>query len=109
MPWMSFGLFWKTTFIAPIMPSLFILLRKYSIFMMLFLMMSGLFNIVESMPQWAIWLNKLNPISYFILIIRMVMLKGATLSDIAVPLGSLAVYAVVAMTLAIALYQKKTA
>ena len=78
-------------------------------FMMLFLMMSGLFNIVESMPQWAIWLNKLNPISYFILIIRMVMLKGATLSDIALPLGSLAVYAVVAMTLAITLYQKKTA
>ena len=78
-------------------------------FMMLFLMMSGLFNIVESMPQWAIWLNKINPISYFILIIRMVMLKGATISDVALPLGSLAVYAVVAMTLAITLYQKKTA
>jgi ABC-type multidrug transport system, permease component len=78
-------------------------------FMMLFLMMSGLFNIVESMPQWAIWINKINPISYFILIIRMVMLKGATISDIALPLGSLAIYAVVAMTLAITLYQKKTA
>lgn len=77
--------------------------------MMMFMMMSGLFNIVESMPQWAIWLNKINPISYFILIIRMVMLKGATISDIIVPLGSIAVYAVVAMFLAITLYQKKTA
>lgn len=77
--------------------------------MMVFMMMSGLFNIVESMPEWAIWLNKINPISYFILIIRMVMLKGATLTDIAVPFASLAVYAAVAMTLAISLYQKKAA
>lgn len=78
-------------------------------FMMIFIMMSGLFNIVESMPEWAIWLNKLNPIAYFVLIIRMVMLKGATLSDISLPLASLALYATVTVTLAVALYRKKTA
>lgn len=78
-------------------------------FMMVFLMMSGLFNIVESMPEWAIWLNKLNPIAYFIQIIRMVMLKGATIVDIAVPLLSLGVYAVLVLVLAVSLYQKKAA
>lgn len=77
-------------------------------FMMVFLMMSGLFNIVESMPVWAIWLNKLNPIAYFIQIIRMVLLKGATLSDITAPLLSLVAYAAVTLTLAVSFYQKRT-
>lgn len=78
-------------------------------FMMMFMMMSGLFNIVDSMPHWAIWLNKLNPIAYFIQIIRMVMLKGATIVDIANPLISLTVYAFMAMGLTILLYRKKAA
>lgn len=77
--------------------------------MMMFMMMSGLFNIVDSMPHWAIWLNKLNPIAYFIQIIRMVMLKGATIVDIANPLISLTVYAFMAMGLTILLYRKKAA
>lgn len=77
-------------------------------FMMMFLMMSGLFNIAESMPQWAIWLNKLNPIAYFVVIVRMVMIKGSTLSDVLMPFLSLVVYAVVTTTSAVVLYQKKS-
>lgn len=77
-------------------------------FMMMFLMMSGLFNIVESMPQWAISLNVINPIAYFIKIVRMVMLKGSTIVDIAVPLSALGVYALVATSMAIGLYQKRS-
>jgi ABC-2 type transport system permease protein len=42
--------------------------------------MSGLFTPIESMPNWAQQVTLFNPIRYFVEIIRMVMLKGATFS-----------------------------
>jgi ABC-2 type transport system permease protein len=47
--------------------------------------MSGLFTPIESMPNWAQQVTLFNPIRYFVEIIRMVMLKGATFSDISRP------------------------
>lgn len=52
-------------------------------FMVIFLLMSGLFTPVESMPDWGQKLNYLNPIAYFIKIIRMILLKGSGFTDIA--------------------------
>jgi ABC-2 type transport system permease protein len=40
---------------------------------------------IESMPNWAQQVTLFNPIRYFVEIIRMVMLKGATFSDISRP------------------------
>lgn len=51
-------------------------------FMIVFILMSGLFTAVESMPQWAIYLNYLNPVAYFIKILRMILLKGSELKDV---------------------------
>ncbi|MEY2794229.1 MAG: hypothetical protein RJA76_2221 [Bacteroidota bacterium] len=51
-------------------------------FMMIFMLMSGLFTPIESMPQWAITMAKFNPVAYFIEVMRMVVLKGSGLSDI---------------------------
>lgn len=76
-------------------------------FMMIFLMMSGLFNIAESMPQWAIWLNRVNPIAYFVVIIRMIMIKGSTLVDVLEPFSILVAYALITVVSAVALYQKR--
>ncbi len=50
--------------------------------MMIFLLMSGLFTSIDSMPEWAKWISRFNPVTYFIEVIRMVILKGSTFSDI---------------------------
>lgn len=49
---------------------------------MIFLLMSGLFTPIDGMPEWAKWIARLNPVSYFIEVIRMVVLKGSGLRDI---------------------------
>ena len=75
-------------------------------FMMIFIMMSGLFTSVESMPAWGQWLNRINPVAYFIRIMRMVLLKGANFRNIQEEFWSLAVYAAVVFTVALARYRK---
>lgn len=51
-------------------------------FLVVFIMMSGLFTPIESMPDWAQIINKFNPVAYFIRINRMIMLKGSGFFDI---------------------------
>jgi ABC-2 type transport system permease protein len=75
-------------------------------FMVVFILMSGLFTSVESMPVWAQELNRINPVAYFIRIMRMVMLKGSSFRDISESFFSLAVYAFVIISLAISRYRK---
>jgi ABC-2 type transport system permease protein len=75
-------------------------------FMVIFILMSGLFTSVESMPGWAQQLGRLNPIYYFIKIMRMVLLKGSSFMDIREPLISLAVYAVSIISIAVWRYRK---
>ncbi len=76
-------------------------------FMLVFIMMSGLFTPVESMPNWAQQFNIINPIAYFIKVMRMVLLKGSGFADILSQLLSLIVYAVAVFMLAVGLYRKK--
>ncbi len=49
---------------------------------MIFNLMSGLFTPIESMPYWAQIITRFNPVSYFIEVMRMVILKGSGLADI---------------------------
>jgi len=76
--------------------------------MMIFVLMGGLYTSIDSMPQWAIWFTKLNPISYFIEVMRMVVLKGSSLQDIAPQLGIMLVYAFVINTWAVLSYRKRS-
>jgi ABC-2 type transport system permease protein len=46
-------------------------------FMIIFILMSGLFTPTESMPEWAQQVNILNPFAYFMKVIRMILLKGS--------------------------------
>ena len=75
-------------------------------FTVIFILMSGLFTPIESMPQWAQNLTLLNPIRYFVEIIRMVMLKGATFSDISRPFLIIVGYAFVLNGIAVWSYKK---
>lgn len=45
--------------------------------MVIFILLGGLFTPIESMPMWAQNLTLTNPLSYFIKIMRMVLLKGS--------------------------------
>lgn len=51
-------------------------------FMMIFILMGGLFTSVDSMPQWAKWIAACNPVTYFIDVVRLVVLKGSGFADI---------------------------
>jgi ABC-2 type transport system permease protein len=77
--------------------------------LMIYLLMSGLFTPVDSMPRWVQLLSELNPVRHFVTITRAVLIKGAGLSEILRPLGILVVYAVVVLTLSIRQYSKRTA
>jgi ABC-2 type transport system permease protein len=76
---------------------------------LIYLLMSGLFTPVRSMPEWAQMIAELNPVKHFIVIIRAVMLKGAGLTDILRPLGMLAAIGSIALGLAVKQYGKRAA
>jgi ABC-2 type transport system permease protein len=75
-------------------------------FVIIFLLMSGLFTPIESMPHWAQVITWFNPIAYFVKIIRMVMLKGSGWVDIRFSLLIMLVSAVVMNIIAIWNYRK---
>jgi ABC-2 type transport system permease protein len=75
-------------------------------FMITFILMSGVFTPQESMPVWAQKINVINPVAYFMRVIRMVLLKGSGLADIGRDLAGISIYAVLILTLAITNYRK---
>lgn len=75
-------------------------------FMVIFILMSGLFTPIESMPEWAQVITEFNPIKYFVQVMRMVMLKGANLIDILPLILKTLIYAIVINSLAIWSYKK---
>ncbi len=75
-------------------------------FVVIFILMSGLFTPIESMPKWAQYLTEFNPIKYFVEVMRMVMLKGSTFTDILPQLQKTLLYASVMNGLAVWSYKK---
>ena len=51
-------------------------------FIMIFQLMSGLLTPIRSMPEWAQWITIFNPPRYFVQMIRLIYLKGGSLSDL---------------------------
>ncbi len=76
-------------------------------FMMIFILMSGLFTPTESMPDWALWLNKINPVSYFLKINRMIIMKGSGIMDVMKDALSMLLLGVVIFNLAVFKYRKR--
>jgi ABC-2 type transport system permease protein len=75
-------------------------------FMLVFILMSGLFTSVESMPEWAQKVNYINPYYYFIKVIRMILLKGSSFADILKEIYAMLIYATIIISLAIWRYRK---
>ena len=77
-------------------------------FMLTFILMSGIFTPIESMPDWAIKVNIINPFAYYMRVIRMVMLKGSGFHDIAYEFYAMCIYATVTLSLSVWRYRKTT-
>jgi len=75
-------------------------------FMVIFLLLSGLFTPVDSIPAWAKALNLFNPIRYFVQVMRMVMLKGSGLADIRTQFLVMTGFAIAYNLLAVRSYRK---
>jgi ABC-2 type transport system permease protein len=75
-------------------------------FMILFVLMSGLFTPVESMPEWAQVVNYLNPLAYFVKVIRMILLKGSGFADLFREFISISIFGAGILSLAVWRYRK---
>ncbi len=76
--------------------------------MMVFILLGGLYTSIESMPEWAQMIAAVNPVSYFIEVMRMVILKGSSFSDISRHFGIMAIFAVALNGWAVFAYRKRS-
>jgi ABC-2 type transport system permease protein len=77
--------------------------------MMIYLLMSGLYTPVDSMPSWVQLVSEFTPVRHFVEISRAILVKGAGLAEIARPLTVLTGYAIVMWLVAIRQYSKRSA
>jgi ABC-2 type transport system permease protein len=70
-------------------------------------MLSGFAFPIRNMPEAVQWLTYLNPLRYFMEILRGVFLKGVGVSALWPQMAALAIYGVTVLTLSAARFQKK--
>ena len=76
-------------------------------FIMVFMLMSGLFTPTRSMPTWAAWVSAFIPPRYFIEIMRNVYLKGSDFADMYAKFLALGGFALVVNCVAVLSYKKR--
>ena len=75
-------------------------------FLVIFILLSGLLTPIASMPRWAQAITLLNPLRYFIEVMRALYLKGSTFHDLLSNFQALSLYAILAWIWAIWSYRK---
>ena len=75
-------------------------------FMMIFILLGGLFTSTDSMPAWAKLISQLNPVSYLIDVMRMIILKGSGFTDVVRHLVIVGLFAIGLNTWAVINYKK---
>jgi ABC-2 type transport system permease protein len=75
-------------------------------FLLILILMSGLFTPIRSMPQWAQWITVLNPLKYLMQVMRAVYLRGSVLSELFPQLIALILFAVFFNSWAVKSYRK---
>jgi ABC-2 type transport system permease protein len=74
-----------------------------------YLLLSGLFTPIDSMAPWVQVASQLNPVRHFVTISRAILMKGAGPRELAQPLIILVASAVIALSIAVRQYSKRTA
>ena len=77
-------------------------------FVIIFILMCGLFTPIESMPKWAQYLTIPNPLAHFVNVMRSVLLKGSDFMDVLWNFQTMAILALIFNTLAVWSYRKVT-
>lgn len=77
-------------------------------FMLILILMSGLFTPIHSMPQWAQWITRLNPLRYFVEVMRTIYLRGGGFGDLLPQLGALLTFAFIFNLWAVKSYRKSS-
>ncbi len=75
-------------------------------FLLIFILMSGIFTSAENMPLWGQRINVINPLYYFIDVMRSVLLKGSGFFDLWHQIFAISVFAIVLVTLSVFNYRK---
>lgn len=75
-------------------------------FMMIFILMSGLFTPTESMTDWAKYIAYLNPVTYGVDGVRLIMLKDSGFMDLLPHFGFFIGLAIVVISWSVLRYQK---
>lgn len=76
-------------------------------FILIFILMCGLFTPIESMPAWAQYATIPNPLAHFIAVSRKVLIKGSGFMDIRMEFIYTILLAILTNSLAILSYQKQ--
>lgn len=72
------------------------------------LLTSGFFTPIDNMPEWLKYITYLNPMRYFISIVRGIMMKGAGITDLFSNIYPLLIYGTVVFSFAAARFVKRT-
>lgn len=75
-------------------------------FMLIFILMGGIFTPADSMPEWGQLINEANPVYHFMRIMRMVVLKGSGFGDLIHEFIALCIIGFTFLTLALWRYRK---
>ncbi len=76
-------------------------------FILIFILLGGIFTPVSSMPAWAQFISAINPFTYLTNTLRMIYLNGSTLADVAGDLITLGLIALVLNGWAVLSYRKR--
>jgi len=76
-------------------------------FMLVFIMMSGLYTPIDSMPEWAKWFAAFNPLKHFMFVMRSIYLKGSSPLQLWQDLVALIGFAIFFNSWAVLSYRKK--
>ncbi len=76
---------------------------------MFFVLMGGLYTPIDSMPDWAQKLASFNPVSYFIRVMRFIVIKGSGIRDLLPELKAMILFGIILNVLAVWNYRKRTA
>jgi ABC-2 type transport system permease protein len=77
-------------------------------FVMVFILMSGLFTPVTSMPDWAQKITIFNPLKYLMQVMRLVYLKGSAFREMTPQFFALCAFAIVLNVWAVVSYRKSS-
>jgi len=77
-------------------------------FMLVFIMLSGLYTPIDSMPEWAKWIAAFNPLKYFMEVMRAVYLKGSDILQLWKQLASLITFTIAFNVVAVLSYRKSS-